>query len=40
MTRLNDPTASCTHVAIAVDSMRFLNMFTDGISALSQRLAK
>lgn len=40
MTRLNDPTASCTHVAIAVDSMRFLNMFTGGISALSQRLAK
>lgn len=40
MTRLNDSTASCTHVAIAVDSMRFLNMFTGGISALSQRLAK
>ncbi|MGN0108471.1 MAG: nucleoside hydrolase [Bifidobacterium sp.] len=40
MTRLNDPTASCTHVAIAVDSMRFLNMFTGGISALSQRLAQ
>lgn len=40
MARLNDPTASCTHVAIAVDSMRFLNMFAGGISALSQRLAK